>query len=510
VRNFRFTVLIVLLVLLIGSVAFAARDTAVVAMKGEPSKMNPITYQDTETDLVLAALSDPLVELTESGDYTSEGAVISDYSVSDEGTVYTFKIKEGITFHNGTPLTAEDVKFTYESFMDPELGSPHNKYYNDIEEVELVDDYTLKIHLKNRNVAFLTNARLRGIVVPKDYVEEVGWDGFEQHPISSGPYEFVRHDPGQRVVMKRYEDYWGNEAGIPNLEFRFFPETTSAVMALQAKQIDYIAEIPADEYRSLKDMPGIGSGTYKKFEDHRICFNKREDSIFSNKKVRQAVAYAINRHELIALTRGELAVPAVGRVPSFHAAAALNAPAYEQNLEKARELLAEAGYPDGFETQIYAPSGYRERVLEVQQIQRQLSQIGIECEVVAVEWGTYLDVTAEGEAPMFRERWSASSPSPMSFVDNWWSESSWNAIFGTYHNEEVDKLITELKKETNESKRWELYRKVQDIAMDDVACYPLYWPINGVVYNDEVYIPEYLFNVFKRPIYNIDKWSFAE
>jgi peptide/nickel transport system substrate-binding protein len=314
--------------------------------------------------------------------------------------------------------------------------------------------------------------------------------------------------PGQKIVMKRNENYWGDAADIANLEFRFFPEMTSAVMALQAKQIDFIAEIPADEYNALKDMPGMGSGTYSKFEDHRICFNKRPDSVFADKRVRQAVAYAINRYELIALTRGDLAVAAQGRVPYFHEAFASDAPAYEQDFEKAKQLLAEAGYPNGFKTQIYAPSSYQERVLEVTQIQRQLSKIGIDCEVVAVEWGTYLDVTAGGEAPMFRERWSATSPSPYSFVESWWTESSWNEIFGTYSNPEVDELCSQITKETNDEKRWDLYRKVQKIAMDDVACYPLYWPIAGVVYNDEVTIPEYLFNIFIRPIYNIDKWSF--
>ncbi len=501
---------VVAMVLLIAGFAFAgkAEDKAIIAMQTEPSKLNPITYQDTETDFVLSAICDPLVELTAQGDYTAEGAVIESYSISEDGKVYTFKIREGITFHNGEPLTAEDVKFTYEAFMDPSLGSPHHQYYSDIEEVVLVDDYTVEIRLSNRNVTFLTSARLRNHVLPKDYIEEVGWTGYQKKPIGSGPYQFVVHVPGQRIVLRRYEDYWGEKAKIKYAEFRFYPEITTATMALQAKQIDYIAELPAEEYQMLKTFPGLEYGTFTKFEDHRICFNKRPDSVFSDVKVRQAVAYAINREELIALTRGEMAVPAAGRVPYFHAASAPDAPAYEQDLEKAKELLEEAGYPDGFKTKIYAPAGYRERVLEVQQIQRQLSKIGIEVEVVTLEWGTYLDVTADGEAPMFRERWSASAPSPFSFVENWYSESSWNPIFGTYQNEEVDQLIEEIKVTVNEQERWELYKEVQKIAMEDVACYPLYWPIAGVAYNDELNIPEELFNVFLRPIYNINKWSY--
>ncbi len=502
--------LVIAMILLVVGFAFAgkAEDKAIIAMQTEPSKLNPIIYQDTESGFVLRAICDPLVELTEEGNYTAEGAVIESYSLSEDGTVYTFNIREGITFHNGEPLTAEDIKFTYESFMDESLGSPHHQYYSDIEKVVLVDDYTVEVHLSNRNVTFLTSARLRNHVLPKYYIEEVGWSGYQKKPIGSGPYQFVVHVPGQRIVLRRFDDYWGEKAKIKYVEFRFYPEITTATMALQAKQIDYIAELPAEEYQMLKTIPGLKYGTFTKFEDHRICFNKRPDCVFSNVKVRQAVAYAINREELIALTRGEMAVPAVGRVPYFHAASAPDAPSYEQNLEKARELLEEAGYPDGFKTKIYAPAGYRERVLEVQQIQRQLSQIGIEVEVVTLEWGTYLDVTADGEAPMFRERWTVSPPSPFGFVENWYSKSSWNPIFGTYHNEDVDKLIEKIKVTVNEQERWELYKEVQSIAMEDVACYPLYWPIAGVAYNDELNIPEELFNVFLRPIYHIDKWSY--
>ncbi|MFW6381261.1 MAG: ABC transporter substrate-binding protein [Bacillota bacterium] len=481
-----------------------------IAFQAEPSRLNPITYQDTETDFVMSQLCDPLLELDVDGYYTAEGAVIEDYAIQDEGRVYIFEIKEGLKFHNGEELTVEDVKFTYEAMMDKELASPHRDYYKDIVDLEIVDDNTLKVTLDNRNVTFLTTGRLRNHVLPEDYIEEVGWDGFEQNPIGSGPYQFVSHEPGQRIVLEKYDDYWHQESTIDRLEFLFYPEISSAIMALEAGEIDYIAELPAEEFFNLRQNQtrGLAFGSYNKFEDHRICFNKREDSIFSDPLLRRAVAYAINREELIQLTRGDMAVPAAGRIPDFHPATAPEAVAYEQDLDKARELLAEAGYPDGFATRIFAPSGYRERVLEVQQIQQQLSRVGIEVEVVTLEWGTYLDVTAGGEAPMFRERWSAASPSPFSFVENWHSESGWNAIFGTYHNDTVDILIDRIKKTVDQESRWGLYRRVQELVMEDVACYPLYWPTVGEAYNDQLEISEELWNVFRRPIYHINEWSF--
>ncbi len=492
--------------------AFAKKDTEIlkIAIQAEPSKLNIVTAQDTYTSYLFSNICDPLIEINLNGEYTSEDAVTESYSVEDDGKVYIFKIKKGIKFHNGEDLTAEDVKFTYEAYMDETLGSPHHKYYKDIEKLELLDDYTLKVVLSKVNVTFLTTARLRGAVLPKDYIEKVGWDGYERNPIGSGPYKFVKAVPGQKIILEKFEDYWEEEAKIAKVEFRFYPETTSSIMALQAKQIDFVAEMPADKFKNLKKInnSGLKFGTFQAFQDDRICFNKREDSIFSDVRLRQAVAYAIDRSELIVLTRGDMAVPAVGRIPNFHPATAKDANAYELNLNKAKELMAEAGYPDGFKTQLFVPSGYKERVLEAQQIQQQVAMIGIDLEVVALEWGTYLDVTAEGGAPMFRERWSASLPSPFSFVEVWQSESSWNPIFGTYSNEEVDMLIEKIKATADETERWKLYQKVQEIAMDDVASYPLYWSIVGEAYNDELTIPEELWNTFKQPIYHIDKWSF--
>ncbi|MBS3814531.1 ABC transporter substrate-binding protein [Candidatus Bipolaricaulota bacterium] len=505
-------ILILALLLSVSITAFAAKDSEVtIGVQVEPSKLNPVTYQDTETGFVLGAICDPLIEVNEEGEYSTEGAVIEDYEIQEDGKVYVFHVREGIKFHNGEELTAEDVKFNYESFLDEDLASPHRGYYTEIEELKLVDEYTLKVILENVKVNFLTSARLRDHVFPKDYIEEVGWDGYEKHPIGSGPYKFENHKSGERISLSKNENYWGKEAEIEEVNFRFYPELSSLIMALQTNEVDYIPEMPADKFLSLRKQQntGLSFSTYQKMEDHRISFNKREDSIFSDRRLRKAVAYAVNREELIALTREEMATPATGRVPGFHPASAPDAKAYEQDFEKSKELLKEAGYPDGFKTTIYAPSGYTERVTEAQQIARQLSHVGVEVDVKTLEWGTYLDATADGEAPMFRERWSGSTPSPYSFVEHWHPDSGWNAVFGTYENEEVTKLLDQIEKTVDQDKRWELYREVQQIAMDDVACYPLYWPLIGDGYNSELDVPENLWNVFMQPIYYINYWSFT-
>ncbi|HKL13187.1 MAG TPA: ABC transporter substrate-binding protein, partial [Halanaerobiales bacterium] len=188
-------------------------------------------------------------------------------------------------------------------------------------------------------------------------------------------------------------------------------------------------------------------------------------------------------------------------------ATAPNANDYEYNPEKAKELMAEAGYPDGFETAIYVASNHTDRVQEAQLIQQHLAQVGIDCEVVAIEWGTYLDVTATGEAPMFRERWVTGGPSPYDFVELYHKDSSWNSIFGTYDKPVVNELVEELVTTVDNEARWAIYQEIQEIVLEDAACYPLYWPIQGAVYNDELHIPAESFTAFNEYI-DVENWSF--
>ncbi|MGM0495961.1 MAG: ABC transporter substrate-binding protein [Bacillota bacterium] len=502
--------LVIVFVFAFSYVAFAENSTVTVGLDSEPSKLNPINYEDFVTYNILSNIHDPLIGIDEEGNFTTEGAVLEDYSIIEDGKEFIFNVREGITFHNGDKLTAKDVKFTYESLLDEELASPHRNYYEDIEEIELIDEYTLKITLSEPNVVFMATARLRDAVLPKNYIEEVGWDGYEENPIGSGPYKFVENRQGEKIILKAFEDYWDHKAEIENLEFQFISETSSALMALESKEIDFL-ELPVSAYERLKEDEDneLVFEVYEEFTDARIAFNKRPDSIFSDVRLRQAVAYAINAEDIASLQPGDLVKPAIGRIPDSHAAFSPEINSFEHNPEKAKELMAEAGYPDGFSTEIYVSSGHELRILETQIIQQHLAEVGIDLEIVTLEWGTYLDATAEGEAPMFREDAPAVSlPSPYNFVTEFHSEDSSNAIFGTYHNEEVDSLIDEIKRTPDADERWDLYKQIQMITMEEVATYPLYWPISIQGYNNELDIPESLFNVFRKPTFHINEWSF--
>ncbi len=498
------------LIFAFSSLALANSFTVSVLLGSEPSRFNPINYEDYVTLIFFSNICDPLIAIDENGNFTTEGSVLEEYSIEKEGKEFIFKVREGITFHNGDKLTAEDVKFTYESLMNEELGSPHRRHYTDIEDIQLIDEYTLKVTLTEPNVIFMATSRLRDTVLPKNYIERVGWEGYERAPVGSGPYKFVEHRSGDKIVLAKFEDYWGHQAQIDNVEFKFITETSSAVMALETKEIDFM-DLPVASYERLKETRSdeLYFRSYEEFSDARICFNKRPDSIFSDARLRQAVAYAINVQDIIDLQPGDFVKPAVGRIPDSHAAFSPEVNSFEYNPQKARELMAEAGYPDGFSTEIYVSSDHEARVLETQIIQAHLADVGIECEIVALEWGTYLDVTADGTAPMFRENWPCGTlPSPYNFIAEFHSEDPYNEIFGTYFNDEVDALIDRIPRTPDPDERWELYRQVQMIAMEEVATYSLYWPIALQGYNNELNIPDSLFNVFRKPVFHINEWSF--
>lgn len=502
-----FSSIIVLFVLSFGFTAIAQVSTINIAMKTEPPSLHPIATQGTEVNIILRQISDPLIEVDENGNFITEGAALEHYEIKEDGKVFVFKLREGIEFHNGEKLNAEVLKFNFESWADEDLASPYRAYYRVIDEMEILDEYTLKVTLSKKDVTFLSYCDFKRHIVPKQYIEEVGWEGYVQNPIGSGPYKFVEYRTGERIVLEKNENYWGEVPSIDRVVFRFYQESSAAVMAMMTKEADYLVNPSAEEYRRLKDQPGIASAEYRQFQDDRIAFNKREDSILSDVRLRKAIAYAIDREAVLGLTRGEMAVPAVGRVPDFHPANAPNANAYEYNPEKAKELMEEAGFPNGFKTNLYVPSNHPDRVQEGQLIQQQLKQVGIECELVAIEWGTYLDVTATGEADMFRERWITAGPEPYDFVELYHKDSSWNEIFGTYDNPEVNLLVEKLIETVDTEERWGIYREIQEIIMEDVACYPLYWPIQGIVYNDELQIPAKSFSAFSLYI-DVFNWSF--
>jgi peptide/nickel transport system substrate-binding protein len=275
---------------------------------------------------------------------------------SPDGLTYEFKLRRGLKFHNGDPLTAEDVKFSFERYK----GAGAKAFQERVREVEIVDPLTVRFHLKEPWPDFLTfygtSATAAGIVVPKKYLTQVGDDGFKKHPIGVGPYKFVSHKPGVEVVLEAYPGYWRHAPHVKRLTMKSVPEGTTRVAMLKNGEADIGFALDGEDAANVKRDARLQLVASRHASIFWIEFADQWDpkSPWADKRMRQAVNYALDRKALNESACLGYCPPAgviVPRVMDF--ALQVEPPAYDP--QKAKQLLAEAGYPNGLDAGEFVP-----------------------------------------------------------------------------------------------------------------------------------------------------------
>jgi peptide/nickel transport system substrate-binding protein len=275
---------------------------------------------------------------------------------SPDGLTYEFKLRRGLRFHNGDPLTAEDVKFSFERYK----GAGAKAFQERVREVEIVDPLTVRFHLKEPWPDFLTfygtSATAAGIVVPKKYLTQVGDDGFKKHPIGVGPYKFVSHKPGVEVVLEAYPGYWRHVPHVKRLTMKSVPEGTTRAAMLKAGEADIAFALDGEDAANVKRDPRLQLVATRHASIFWIEFADQWDpkSPWADKRMRQAVNLALDRKTLNESACLGYCPPAgviVPRVMDF--ALQVEPPAYDP--QKAKQLLAEAGYPNGLDAGEFVP-----------------------------------------------------------------------------------------------------------------------------------------------------------
>src|ERR671930_941516 len=276
------------------------------------------------------------------------------WTMSEDQRVYEFKLREGLTFHNGDPFTAEDVKFTFLRYKSPIL---HEK----VREVEIVDPYRVRFHMHRPWPDFMTYyagiVTGAGWIVPKNYVEQVGDEGFRKHPIGLGPYKFVSHTPGVELVMEAVEGYWRKVPHVKRLVFKSVPEGTTRLAMLKKGEVDlaYDLDVPAAE--EVKRDPKLRLAFSGGIGSFYLDFIEQWDpkSPWHDKRVRLAANYALDRQALSEAERLGASPPAGSIIPETYDFALPFEP-YPYDPAKAKRLLAEAGYPNGFDAVELTPN----------------------------------------------------------------------------------------------------------------------------------------------------------
>jgi len=392
--------------------------------------------------------------------------------VSEDGKTVTFELKKGIQFHEGYgEMTAEDVKFSYERIIDPENDSPYKGEWETLDHVEVTGKYTGKLVFSEPLASLFTTTipYTSGAIISKEAYQEMG-DKFSTHPIGSGPYRWKEWQPEQKIVLERFEDYYGEKPEFKTVEILTIENTQSAEMAFDRGEIDdtSISLSSVDRYRD-KDNAVVHKLTNLRY--HWVGFNTQAEP-FNDIKVRKAIRYAIDSEEIVEGAYND--VPEVNNcmLPEQIVGSWDECPDYEQDVEKAEELLEEAGHPNGFNTTIVV-GGPDYHSFSAQIIQQQLMRVGINANIKQVE-NQYEELKT---LPPVMHYYSFSLNLNPGYWFEWFTcdqVGKWNVV--GWCNEEYDKLLDEANTTLDQDLRKKNFVKMQQIMHEEV---PLVFVTNG-------------------------------
>lgn len=448
------------------------KDTLVFAMNTDVQSMDPQIQNDTTSEQVVKMLYNTLLKFQDDG--TVVGDLAESWSVSEDKLTWTFNLKQGVKFHNGKELTSADVKATFDRALNAEAGGLRTtEIIKMFTAVEAPDPYTVTITTDGPYgpmESLMCNMSLG--IMDADYIEKYGLDlgTSVEGENGTGPFKVVSWERDQEIVVERFDDYFGTPAKLQTVVYTIIPEAASRVIALETGEVDVIDK-PTDE-----DLARLEADTENFTVLRKPTISQRlfrfgcNDPIISNTKVRQAIVYAIDRQAIIdALFTGSAYPSTAPLAPVTFGYSDLGE--IEQDLELAKSLLAEAGYPDGFDTKIITTERYQNGIELAEIISQQLAEIGINAKIEVWEWSalsaSWNGITAdEFDQPIFIMGAGPSMRDADGGLRGLYttSETGLNdRNYGFYSNAEVDALIEQGMQETDQQKRVEIYKEAMEI-----------------------------------------------
>ena len=366
-----------------------AKDTLTIAIDADYQTLHPANWTTTIEKRIVDQIYDTLIRKDFDNNDEIVGSIAESWEISDDACCYTFHLRDDVTFHDGTPLTAEDVVFSMDLCAASEAQSGNIDGYD---HAEAVDEHTVNIYTVSPFSPFLNNLT-QVIIASKSYYETAGEDAFAQEPIGCGPYKFVSHSEGDKVVLEAYEDYYLGEAAIKNVTFKVISDMSSMSIGLQSGGID-LAEIEAPIRSTLESADGITVETAEQTTFAFVAMNTEKEP-YNNVKFRQAVNYALDRQSLIDTVMDGGAEENSNLLAKGRFGYSDDQFQYTYDVDKAKELLAECGYADGYDmgTMVVADQ-YK---LLAQAVQEQLKAVGLNCELEILEFNAYLNKLGQGD-----------------------------------------------------------------------------------------------------------------
>lgn len=452
------------------------KDSLTIGIDSDAVALDPLRVNDTLTMSILSNVYEPLVRMNNDSEIVP--ALATKWENSDDGLEYTFTLRTDATFHNGDPITAEDVKYSLEAAVESSYTGP---YMNFIDKVEVLDEKTVKVTLQYAYAPFLALCTTYSQVVKEDFYKD-GEVDMAKNPIGSGPYKFKKWAQGDKIEFEAYDGYYQGAPAIKNLTYSIIPNSSTAALALESGEIDMSLNVATADIKAMKDKKGITMLEDPSSAFYFIGMNTKVDKL-SDVRVRQAISKCINKQNLIDGALDGYGVPTntfiaegvLGYDPDFDP--------LPYDVEGAKKLMKEAGYPDGFKLSISIPEN---RSKHAQIIQSDLAQIGIDLTIDIIETGKFWDDLENLDYEMMIMGWSYMVMDPDVGYYSLYKKDDMAGNYTGFGNEKTDGLLAAGRTETDQKKRAEIYAELEKIVQTAAPYVPLYWRVDAVAHNENL------------------------
>lgn len=461
-----------------------------IAVGIDPDTLDPALFTTTTVANIVEYMAETPITTDQEGNVQPQ--LVTEWEVSDDNLEYTFTLREGVSFHDGEPFNAEAFKWNMDRILDPDVPVAIRTPFENIDEVEVVDEYTVKLHLSQPFAPLLSSLSLETDAMVSPVSVDVEGNAYDNLsiPVGTGPYKFKERVSGERIVVERNPDYWGEQPYYDEVVFRIVPEAATRESLLLAGQVDLIILPPISDLPALRENPDVEVLLAPSDRTIFIALNTL-DEVLSDARVRQALNYAVNKQDIIDSVL-------------FGAAEPMDAPAapslfgycpqepYEYNPERAQELLAEAG-AENIQLNFIAPTGrYVQDFQAAQAIAGYLAEVGVQASPETMDWPSYVAAILTGpdenELDLHLLGWAPSYLDAAQQMVQFQSAANPPDGLATsfYSNPEVDSLIDQAGQETDPEARQDLYCQAQDIIWEEAPWIFLWVQQFPIVYSADV------------------------
>jgi ABC-type transport system substrate-binding protein len=499
---------LVLVTLLAGCIGQAPPTTTIFIFgsSGDAVRLDPADVTDGESIQRMDNIHESLLEY-EPGTTNIQPCLATDWTISDDKKTLTFNLRKGVKFHHGFgEMTADDVVFSFARQYDP-----NNWYYDkgewaywgymftDIESVEKLDTYKVAIHMKRPNASIMTSLAMFTVAIVSEKAAQQYGEDYFKNPVGTGPFEFVEWVKDDHITLQAFQDYWRDPPKIGQLVFKVIPDPSARLMALQAGEVSGIEYIDPKQLDIVRNDPKLQLISQAGMNVGYVALNCGEGYVdandngkwdageevevpgafepFKDVRVRQAIAYAIDKESIVRnLYQGAATVAVEGMPPSLFGYNK-NITGYPYNPQKARDLLAAAGYPDGFTVSLWnmpVSRPYFPVPTEIAEaIQADLAAVGITVELFTEDWGTYLQDTEAGKHSMAMLGWTGDNGDPDNFLNVLYSQDKATVgsagNIGFKKNPEFQDLLDRALLTYDQDERAALYEQANQLLVDQCS-----------------------------------------